>query len=75
MISKTSVYLAGTAHSATVLASVLIVVATMLAPETADAQTVIIGKHKLPSVVVDHSVLENIRNTSDLRQLQKAPID
>ena len=74
MISKTSVYLAGTAHSATVLASVLIVVATMLAPETADAQTVIIGKHKLPSVVVDHSVLENIRNTSDLRQLQKAPI-
>tara|TARA_B100001123_G_scaffold55926_1_gene59638 strand:+ start:315 stop:1166 length:852 start_codon:yes stop_codon:yes gene_type:complete len=75
MISKTSVYLAGTATPATILASVLVAVASMLAPETTDAQTAIIGKHKLPSVVVDHSVLENIRNTSDLNQLQKAPIN
>ena len=75
MISKTSVYLAGTATPATILAIVLAVVASMLAPETTDAQTAIVGKHKLPSVIVDHSVLENIRNTSDLNQLQKAPIN
>ena len=75
MISKTSVYLAGTATPAKILAIVLAVVASMLAPETTDAQTAIVGKHKLPSVIVDHSVLENIRNTSDLNQLQKAPIN
>ena len=75
MISKTSVYIAGAPTSAAMVAGVILMVASVAAPVTTDAQTVIIGKYKGPSVIVDHSVLEHNRNTSDLNQRQKAPIN
>ncbi|MEE2661780.1 MAG: OmpA family protein [Pseudomonadota bacterium] len=74
MTAKTSVGLASTATAAAMLAGFLVVIVLMLAPETTDAQTVIIGKQKLPSVIVDHSILENRNNTSGQNHLQKSPI-
>jgi len=75
MISKISVYIAGTATSATMVAGVIAIVVSVVAPVTTDAQTVIIGNYKGPSVIVDHSVLENNRNTSDLNQRLKLTIN